>query len=1352
MILDSANSFGISRHQAVIQEQETSELLVFSANTTASSKPLVERYVNFMKHNPSLLSDVAYTLANRREHLPYRSFVVTNQTDVGAMSVPNSFAKPRQKSSLVMVFTGQGAQWARMGCDLMYSNSVFRDTIKYLDAHLQAVAAPGWTIEAELAKPASTSRVNKAELSQPLCTALQLALVDTLASIGVAPAAVVGHSSGEIAAAYAAGALTREDAIIIAYYRGLLSTRQAKTGAMAALGLSWEESRQFLVPSVVLACDNSPGSTTISGDTEGVAQVVAAVKEARPGTLATVLKVDKAYHSHHMVEIGSDYHASMENAKVDSRAPSKLFFSSVAGALLESPEATHLGPKYWQTNLESPVYFRAAVSDILARKDLLPNPVFIEIGPHSALSGPLRQIRTQFSSEAPIIPAQVRDQNSQSTFLSLLGTLFTLHVPVDFRSLSPGGKCLGDLPRYPWNHQESHWFETRATREWRLRRHPHHDLLGAKIPESTDSEPVWRNLFHLENAPWVRDHKIKQDVIFPFAGYVAIAGEAVRQVTDIQDGFSLRKIIVSKAMIVNQETPTEIITMMRQHRLTDTLNSQWWEFSVSSYNGHAWSKHCTGEVKTESGVDAGTVALQNGLPRRVEPSKWYETVRAKGLDYGHHFTCLDKISTSTSSSRSGMASVRNNWHGDEANYHLHPVILDAYFQLLSCAAWHGSARDYRQVLPTTIASLTMFRSFVDDITVSASADVTAAGVTGEGLCVAGNRVVLKVSGANMIPLDDPVDEEPDNNIPITARSEWIQHIDFRTTDELVHANDWQRSYGDALDEIAHLASTISRMSVQPETKVVTSMRKYKAWLDTQKSDLLKEDIAVLRDQLDARIMSLSDTPAYVAAIAVSKVCTNAAVLCSGTKHPLAILNEDGTLGKFLAFVNKYDSGAFLGRLGMNKPNLKVLELGAGEGTATDDYLGHLTQANGQRLYSQYVFSDPSPHVVKAAKSRYTSIPNIDFASLDIGKDPNKQKFPFSQFDLIIASGVLTSTPNLKKSLAHLRTLLSPDGRLLIQETMPGLAWVKYVLGTLPTWWKGFEDTRSDGPYVDKAALEGELRSNGFEIDCQGASHTNTVLVAKPVRELQRGKVTVLVGGSATSERSSLEAEMQARGYEICRCTLRDEPTPGQDILALLDNDAPFLSEMDAGRLDDLKHFVGRIGDAGLLWITSASQSGDCRDPTYGQIFGLARTIRSESAIDFAVCEIESPETSVSAVADVFEKFHARRGDDAMGPDLEYSVSSHGVVRVNRFFPFSLDGHSELAQEESDAVLNVGRPGRLDSLHWLARTALPPQGDQVEIEVHALGLNFRVSLPGDVSCITAVLTFSESGHSHCFRCS
>ncbi len=191
------------------------------------------------------MGDLAYTLANRREHLPYRAFGIAGP--MGSVAVSPA-AKAEGAANLVMVFTGQGAQWPKMGQHLLQNPdfSVFRDSIRALDAYLQdSASAPAWRIEDELQKPAKTSRLSSAELSQPLCTALQIGLVDTLASVGVRPVAVVGHSSGEIAAAYAAGAITSEEAITIAFYRGLAARSQNKKGLWRRLGSARTTSRNI---------------------------------------------------------------------------------------------------------------------------------------------------------------------------------------------------------------------------------------------------------------------------------------------------------------------------------------------------------------------------------------------------------------------------------------------------------------------------------------------------------------------------------------------------------------------------------------------------------------------------------------------------------------------------------------------------------------------------------------------------------------------------------------------------------------------------------------------------------------------------------------------------------------------------------------------------------------------------------------------------------------------------------------------------------------------------------------------------------------------------------------------------
>lgn len=139
--------------------------------------------------------------------------------------------------------------------------------------------------------------IHTAEYAQPLCTAIQLGLVNLFGRWGVHPAAVVGHSSGEIAAAYAAGAIGMKEALLVAFYRGVASDHQRRPGAMAAVGLGREEVSDLLVRNVTIACENSRSSVTISGDTSGVEAVLDRVRQYQPEALARRLKVDRAYHS-----------------------------------------------------------------------------------------------------------------------------------------------------------------------------------------------------------------------------------------------------------------------------------------------------------------------------------------------------------------------------------------------------------------------------------------------------------------------------------------------------------------------------------------------------------------------------------------------------------------------------------------------------------------------------------------------------------------------------------------------------------------------------------------------------------------------------------------------------------------------------------------------------------------------------------------------------------------------------------------------------------------------------------------------------------------------------------------------
>lgn len=255
-----------------------------------------ENYQDYASAYPERLPDLAYTLAHRREHLPVRGYCITNGDEKS--EVVSSPSTGRSSQRVVFVFTGQGAQWPEMAKELLGTFPEVLAGIREMDRVLQKQKEPpGWRIEEEILKPAATSLMSEAHIAQPISTALQLVLCNLLSRWNVSPVAVIGHSSGEIAGAYAAGALNMDEAILLAYYRGAASKAQTRAGAMAAVGLGYDEVAKWLRSGVVIACENSPASVTISGDTEALRSVLATIQREHPEVFQRELRVNKAYHS-----------------------------------------------------------------------------------------------------------------------------------------------------------------------------------------------------------------------------------------------------------------------------------------------------------------------------------------------------------------------------------------------------------------------------------------------------------------------------------------------------------------------------------------------------------------------------------------------------------------------------------------------------------------------------------------------------------------------------------------------------------------------------------------------------------------------------------------------------------------------------------------------------------------------------------------------------------------------------------------------------------------------------------------------------------------------------------------------
>jgi acyl transferase domain-containing protein len=275
---------------------------------------------------------------------------------------------------------------------------------------------------------------------------------------------------------YASGVLSAADAIKVAYYRGIVANNIKTDGGMAAVGLSPSQIKPHLRQGVIIGCENSLSSVTLSGDSGTLQEVMASIREQYPEALVRKLRVDCAYHSHHMQPVSATYAKLL--SLIEAHRPSIPFYSSVTGMKVDG---TALDASYWVSNLLSPVLFHPAVSQLLSD---LPDTVLLEVGPHSALAGPLRQtMKSTNFAKAEYLGTLVRNKNASAAMLSSMGSLFQSGVPVRFERVAPKGTVLTDLPRYSWDRQGPYWTESRLSQGWRQREFPKHDILGARVVE-----------------------------------------------------------------------------------------------------------------------------------------------------------------------------------------------------------------------------------------------------------------------------------------------------------------------------------------------------------------------------------------------------------------------------------------------------------------------------------------------------------------------------------------------------------------------------------------------------------------------------------------------------------------------------------------------------------------------------------------------------------------------------------------------------------------------------------------------------------------------------------------------------
>ncbi|KAK4209240.1 hypothetical protein QBC37DRAFT_450775 [Rhypophila decipiens] len=764
------------------QEEEASststvpKLLIWSAPDEAGLRRTLRGFSDYLQksHSDGTASDdfvdeLAYNLAARRSVMTRRSFALLSSNTLnevaGTLSscplIRSSPSGPGESgTSVTFVFTGQGAQYAGMGLELANYYSVFRRSLDQADSEFKALAANAYDI-------------NDARFSQPLCTALQLALVNLMTeTFSIVPGAVVGHSSGEIAAAYTAGALSFSAACKVAYHRGRLTGRlvaEASTteasdrpeSGMMSVNLSEAQAQRYLDSDaeehghggglVHIACVNSPTNVTLSGESAALLRLEA--KLSAEGVFAKRLNTPIGYHSPSMQSIAGEYLASMGETLEPGVGGRTIMISSVTGE--KTYQHALSKPQYWVDNLISPVRFANVLEYIVLaapRADSLPAGCvsnFIEIGPHAALRRPALDTVSPITAGKKIeylsTLSRFEGMTPVRTVLEMVGRLFALgQCPVETvlaanqpitqekgkKSDNIPQSALADLPEYPFDHSPAqvHHFESRLSRDWRLREGKASSLLGIPIMEGNPLQPTWRKILSIEELPWMAQHVVSGVIYFPGAGSLIMALEAVqrwyRQQADKAQGntaikgWEVKEATFLNPIVLREGGTTEVLTHLRPApksseradvQIFALVDGYWAEcfratIAVQPHDG----------VETTTPIDGGRedkdVSRQlrqkfdeakSGCSQQVSKKNFYDWQARHGLEYGPIFARLEEIAWDGGIRSAGQISHLSDANSEEKEAVLfsrasgvlvHPAVLDAAFQLCSTPPSQGMSK------------------------------------------------------------------------------------------------------------------------------------------------------------------------------------------------------------------------------------------------------------------------------------------------------------------------------------------------------------------------------------------------------------------------------------------------------------------------------------------------------------------------------------------------------------------------------------------------------------------------------------------------------------------------------------
>ncbi|MFD9698049.1 SDR family NAD(P)-dependent oxidoreductase [Lentzea sp. NPDC059081] len=625
--------------------------------------------------------EIATTAARTREHHVLRTFVVAaNAAEAAAAFADLPAPRAALTGGVAFVYTGMGPQWWGMGQELLRTQPLFREVVEACD---EVLARFGISMAEELDRPQDGSRLTSTLYAQVANFVVQAGLTALWRAWGVEPVAVVGHSVGEVAAAYAAGVYSLEDALTISYHRARLQSGLAGRGVMAVAGLSADEVRPLLVDGVEIAAVNSASTTTLSGDRAAM-EIVGQRVPLQP------LRVEVAYHSAQMDPIRDDLLEAL--ATITPAAAGVPLCSTVSGGFVDG---TGMDAGYWWRNVRQPVLFAQACRALLGEQ----TAVVLEVGPHPVLAGAIDEaIAESGRTGVERLASLVRNQPQRRQLQHTLGALYAAGADIAWENTHPGAHRRVALPTYPWQ-RRSHWQETRRSRDVRL---------GVEGPllagRATASATVLAREVELVSADlhYLGDHVVDGAVVFPGAGYVeaALATFADDTPCVLEDVEFETPLVLTKTAVTTLRVEHDPERRAVRMYSRETVDDEWVPHTRMRKSDRA-------RPSAPPAVRTTLAELTAALPATSSEDVYADLTRRRLL-YGPSFRAVEQV-WCDHDTREIFVSLHTGAVSSE-RHRLHPALLDAALHAMTVgASTMAGAQDDDTYVPARITSVRYYR-------------------------------------------------------------------------------------------------------------------------------------------------------------------------------------------------------------------------------------------------------------------------------------------------------------------------------------------------------------------------------------------------------------------------------------------------------------------------------------------------------------------------------------------------------------------------------------------------------------------------------------------------------------------